>query len=339
MIGDLPASQICGPIIATIPNQGRQILTPGSRPTLPQGTRLNVDTFTRNVAGVPVFIPAGQPFPQTLTFTGPVPQTANCTAPIPVVGRGAFKVSENESPVPRDRVFATYDYFSNLNAGFRFPGISQTNLNREIIGFEKTFLDKLASIEIRLPVLQVSGDSSIERSDIGDLTFVLKGVLYRAPESKGLVSTGLAVTAPTGSSFLPEGVPDVHPTLLQPFVGWLWGKDFYTQGFTSILIPTDERDVTYLFNDVSMGYYLYRSQCASSAISSVVPTLELHVNTPLDHRGSATMPIPGIDIVDMTAGVWVTMHRKATLGIAGVVPFTGPRAFDFQASVRFNWQF
>jgi hypothetical protein len=340
MFGDLPASQICGPIVATLPNLSQQILTPGSMPVLPKGTKLNVDLFVRNVPGVPGgVIPAGQPLPQDIPLTEGVPQTRRCP-PIPVVGRGAFKISDNESPLPRDRVFGTYDYFNNLNGGFRTPGVIRSDLHREIIGFEKTFLDQRASVGLRLPFLQVTGDSVVEKSDIGDLAIILKYAFYLDRAKGNVLSGGLLVSAPTGANFLPTGSPDIHPTQLQPFVGGIYTTgDLYVQGFSSINVPTDSRDVTYLFNDLSVGYFLYRDNAADRLITAVTPTLEFHVNTPLNHRGSFVQPIPGLDIVDMTAGTWFTLHKRSLLGLGGVIPLTGPHPLDFQILAQFNHTF
>jgi hypothetical protein len=140
MLGDLPATQICGPIIMTLPGGSRAILTPGTVPALPAGSTLNVDLFIRNAQGVPATIPAGQPIPPGTVITQPVPVTRPCPV-LPVVVRGAFKIAENESPRPVDRVFGTYDNFYNLNSGLRMPGVQRTGLDREVTGFEKTFLN------------------------------------------------------------------------------------------------------------------------------------------------------------------------------------------------------
>ncbi len=52
--------------------------------------------------------------------------------------RLSFKIAENESPRPVDRVFVTYNYYNDVDV-FHF-GSSRSDLHREMIGFEKTFL-------------------------------------------------------------------------------------------------------------------------------------------------------------------------------------------------------
>jgi hypothetical protein len=340
MFGDLPASQIIGPVVATLPNNTRQILPTGSTPTLPQGTVLNVDLLTKNVPGVPAFIPAGQPLPRGLTLTSGVPPTRSPAASIPVVARGAFKITENESPLPQDRFFVTYDYFNNLNAGLRTFGMTQSNLHREVVGFEKTLLDGDASIGMRVPILQVTGDPLLARSDIGATSFIFKYAFVNNRSTGNVLSGGLVITTPTGSDFLPAGVPNINDAMIQPFVGgrYLLGN-LYLQGFSSINVPTDSRDVVYLFNDLGTGYIAYRASGKDQWLTMVIPTLELHINTPLNHRGSNQAPIPGLDIVDTTAGVWFQFHQSSTFGVGGVVPLTGPRPFDFQIFAQLNIRF
>src|SRR5262245_15021068 len=49
----------------------------------------------------------------------------------PIVARGTFKIGENESPRPENRIWINYNYFNNIG---NFNG---TDLHRETIGFEK----------------------------------------------------------------------------------------------------------------------------------------------------------------------------------------------------------
>src|SRR5262249_28822403 len=72
------------------------------------------------------------------------PATRNArprTTRIPIFSGGAFKIADNESPRPVDRLFATYNYYNNVNT---FGG-RDFDVHREVFGFEKTFLDGNAS--------------------------------------------------------------------------------------------------------------------------------------------------------------------------------------------------
>jgi hypothetical protein len=249
-------------------------------------------------------------------------------APV-AVARGAFKIAENESPRPQDRFFATYNYYDQvLNASLQ--------VHREMVGVEKTFLGGNASVELRLPFIQSHASGAGTESEIADMTAIVKYAFINEPDR--VLSAGLAVTAPTSGIptvliLRPTGFEAIHPTLLQPFVGYIWGvNDFFIQGFSSVMAPTDSRDGTWMFNDVGIGYWLWRGE---GRLKAIVPTFETHVNTPFNHRGA-----PGFgDSVDLTAGSYFYLGQRLTVGMALGTPVTGPKLFDFEALVNLNWRF
>jgi hypothetical protein len=256
------------------------------------------------------------------------------------VVRGAAKITENESPRPQDRLFVTYNYFSRVNGGSGIPGATQTDVHRAVMGFEKTLLDGNASIGLRVPFLQTDGDDSVRHHALGDPSVIFKYALINDRQTGNVLSGGLVVTAPMGPNFLPPGVPNVHSTLLQPYLGAIYNVgDWYAQGFTSIMVPTDGRDVITWQNDVGVGYFLYRASQPGQLLTLIAPTLELHVTTPLNHRGGDVQPIPGIDIVDFTAGVTLGLGRRSTLGLAVVTPLTGPKPFAVETQAYLNCRF
>jgi len=149
------------------------------------------------------------------------------------------------------------------------------------------------------------------------------------------------VTPPTGErprAFVGERGVWIHPWLLQPYAGYLWNRgDFFVHAFHSILVPTDSRDVTVLFNDFGVGYWAVRGE-SQQLVTGVIRTLEVHVNTPLNHRDPGDLPRYR-DTVNITGGVHVELKRRALLGIAVATPVTGPRPFDFEVIASFNWRF
>jgi hypothetical protein len=225
------------------------------------------------------------------TAFGPAFGAIRGAALVPSV-RG-FKIADDESPQPQDRVYVDFNYYDRLNEAVnrRFGAdLHEIRIYRETFGVEKTLLDGDASIGLRLPLNTLSADSGIPglgstSTDVGDLSLIFKGTLWENRETGSLFSAGLAVTVPTG----PNGFAGAsfstsfHETTLQPFVGYIrdW-PNFYLQGFTAIDIPTDSSDVTILYNDVSIGYYLYRNREWGRLLTAVVPTFEVHVNTPLN---------------------------------------------------------
>jgi len=164
---------------------------------------------------------------------------------------------------------------------------------------------------------------------------------YDDRQTGNLLSLGFTITAPTGPDpylFLPgpEGLEEIHDVLLQPFVGYIWnGANIYFHGFTAVLIATDSRDVTFLSNDFGVGWWLYNGR---GVLSHVVPTVEAHINTPLNHRHFFGIP-EFHDSVDLTGGAYIGLGNNALLGIAIGTPLTGPKLFDYEALVNFNWMF
>jgi hypothetical protein len=278
---------------------------------------------------------------------------------------GAFKIAENESPMPVDRVFFTYNNFSDLQPVTATPGVNSSltnvvgvpgsnttttvstsipaqrvsaNLSREVFGFEKTFLDGYASIEVRVPLLQQqSNTDGFGINDIGELTILGKYAFFLDRATGNVLSGGLAVTAPTGPGFVTaEGT--LHSTLLQPWLGYVWNAErFYVQAFHSVVVPTDSRDVTLLFNDVGIYYWLYRTE-PTRFVNSIVPAFEVHVTTPLNHRG-ADGALLAPDEVDLTGGVHFGLFRNTTLSLGVATPVTGPRVFSVEGFVQLNWRF
>jgi hypothetical protein len=274
----------------------------------------------------------------------------------PVASRfgSGFKVADNESPVPQCRVFCTYNYYNDISgiggfsAPYTFSNSAGTtvsvpgvvvparglDVHRELFGFEQTFLNGNASVEVRLPVFQTPGNRGIEGGDLGDVTALLKYALLYNRQTGNVLTVGLAVTAPTGPGIdTIDGT--IRSTLLQPFVGYLFsGCKFFLQGFESVAVPTDSRDTTLLFSDVGIGYSLYRSG-ADRLITSVAPTLEVHVTTPLNHEGvGALVSVP--DIVSLTGGVYVGLGRHCLLAIGTNVPISGTRPYDIEALAQLN---
>jgi hypothetical protein len=279
--------------------------------------------------------------PFALLATGPTPTARTPRSPlVPFFARGAFKISENESPRPQDRILFDYNYFSGVGEP---NGLANAQIHREVIGFEKTFLDQRASIGMRLPFFETAGDGSLSTDGVGDLTIILKYALLEDRSTGDVLSGGLVVTAPTGQSNLFDfnGVK-IHDTLLQPWAGFYVGVDnWYIHGFLSLVVPTDSRDSTILFNDIGIGYWLYRGH--SGLISGVAPTIEAHVTTPLNHRDSDANPFVDPiffpDWVDLTGGVCIDLRNHSSLLLGVSTPVTGPKPFDVEAVVELNIRF
>jgi hypothetical protein len=215
-------------------------------------------------------------------------------------------------------------------------------------GFEKTFNNGLGSFGMRLPLDNVFAQSNVQgvkeggnATALGDLNLVLKHVFYVDPESGSLASGGLAISPRTGPRNF-GGATFLFPsntTTFQPFFGFYLNLDpFYFHGFSAFEFPCDFRQPTMMYNDFGLGYYLYRDLTYTNFVSTVAPTVEVHVNTPLNHHGAYDYrDVYGTpNIVDITAGLNVRFRERSVLTLGVVTPVTGPRPFDVEATLLLN---
>jgi hypothetical protein len=288
-----------------------------------------------------------------LTFV-PVTVPAAPAAPqaVPVLSLRSFKIADHESPLPLDRAYVGFNFYNEVGGSVGSQVGSPVRNQRvylETFAFEKTCLDGTASVGMRLPLNTLTGQSDVPglggaTTDVGDLSVILKYAAWHDACSGNLISVGLAVTTPTGPNGFAGSAQAApfHETTLQPYVGYIFhGGDFFLHGFTAIDVPTDARDVTILYNDIGVGYYLPCARGQDRLLTAVVPTVEVHVNTPLDHRGTllsadlAATP----DVIDLTAGTQFFFCDHALLGVGVVAPVTGPRPFDVEAIAHFELRF
>jgi hypothetical protein len=325
----------------------RFVQLPGVRVTT---TVVTTPVFTRGVGpqGEPILIRTDVPIGTTTTAESTLVTTR---ARVPVPTRGGFKIAENERVVPEDRAYLAYNFYRNVMAPGGSPSVPQTSLiganptltqtfvppatwdvHRAVLGFETTFFDGTASFGVRAPFYNVQGDGSLTGSDFGDLSFILKGLVYW--DGSDAASVGLVVTAPTGPA-IPTVAGDIRSTLFQPWVGGIVSLgDAFAMGFSSLVIPTDSRDVTLLFNDIGVGLLVYRG-APGDPVAWVAPTAEVHVTTPLNNR-SRSDPLTVPDMVVLTQGVQVGLGDGSSFAVGVAVPITGPRPFDWEAMLQFN---
>lgn len=112
-----------------------------------------------------------------------------------------MRVSENNVALPQDRIWTSYHHFNNA---FALP-TGDLDLDRFIIGFEKTFNGGSSSIEFRLPIagsldpVDPSGSTSFAGGSFGNLGVILKKVLYARADR--VLAAGVRVETPTGSTW------------------------------------------------------------------------------------------------------------------------------------------
>ncbi len=230
---------------------------------------------------------------------------------------GVLKLAEGTSPLPRDRVFFSYNYFNNVAL---IPG--GTGVNRITPGMEKTFFDGNASVEVRvpmawtlnstIPINSQTGAINYGTNDfeLGNVTFFSKFILAR---SEHLVLTGgSGICIPTADDTkivdpargnrtrLAIKNDAVH---LMPFVGAIYTptEAWFTQGLIQIDVATRGREVvidgnhagrlndsTFLFASIGTGYWLHRDTNSNSYLTGLAPIFELHLNQGLQNLDSLT---------------------------------------------------
>ena len=259
---------------------------------------------------------------------------------LPLAARySGILITDNDNPRPQDRVYAGFNFYDNIGSSLN-PGLGPVDLQRQMAGFEKTFLNGDASFGMRLPFVQIYGPAGVGGThDVGDLSLIWKYAWWNDRETGDLISSGLVLTTPTGSgnAILFDGSKAPHSLLFQPWAGFVRTADrAYLQGVTSLIVPTDSRDPTLWNNSLGVGYYLYRAP-AQSLLSAVVPTAEVHVRTPLSGRNPCGVAYLQ-DQVNVTGGVHFRFSR-AVLSAAACVPVVGPRPWSLEAMSFFNLYF
>ncbi len=266
---------------------------------------------------------------------------------IPSNNNGQLKLAENVSPLPRDRIFFNYSLFNRVPLT---PG--GVDVSRFSPGFEKTFLDKQASLEIRTPFattldndIFTDGSSSTNKLQFGNLFLTLKGLLIGT--DRWAVTGGTSLVLPTaednnvlgqgGEQILRISNDSVH---LMPFLGFMAtpSTNTYIQSIVQIDQPLNGNsviettsfsnfssdnnvgtltDFTMLYCDIATGFWLYRAPSNSrNGILGVIPTLEFHWNQSLTRADSVTA---------QQGTVNGTVNQFQNLNITSGVTFQLPR--------------
>jgi len=175
-------------------------------------------------------------------------------------GLAGYKISENESPRPLTRAYINYNYYDQVRSRSNGVIFDTPNYSRETFGIEKAFWDGDASFGMRLAFIQFDGER-VNISETGDLNFLFKYALVNDRSTGNLFSTGLTVSAPTGTIPSINGPSEgPRPTIIQPFLGYIYNmNDLYIHGFSSVAFATISEAPTFAFNSFGVGYYVYRN--------------------------------------------------------------------------------
>jgi hypothetical protein len=281
---------------------------------------------------------------------------------------GRTKISDDNSPLPRDRVTLNYDYFDNVPLGLRGSGI-----HRFTPAIEKTFLDQYASVELRLPfAATISGDVTTngittDRVAFGNISLIFKGLLYS--DQIVNVAAGLGATLPTADDnrvLTPAGTELVRirnqALILTPYAAALFTPNdrlfaqawvqfgFDTNGnpvdanpdFTTLRPVGKLNDMTLAQLDGQIGYWIYRAPQRDTTLQGLAPFLELHYNsqvgTPdvITAGGFRIGDFSHLDELNLGAGLVAQIGNNINLAFGAVFPLkTAPnRTFDYQLGIH-----
>ncbi|MEI8374588.1 MAG: hypothetical protein WCJ35_17320 [Planctomycetota bacterium] len=281
-----------------------------------------------------------------------------------------FKMAENTSPMPMDRVYFDYGFYHNVQLND-----PPSDVNAITSGFEKTFLGGMMSFEMRLPMastldsnVYLDGTTRTHVGEIGDLGMALKCLLIQCDTVT--LSGGLAMTVPTAqdsqyfaNSFdsNPQVIIKNRSVHLLPFVGGLWipndrwfGIGYFQLDIDSNGDPVDAnnttvgryRDATMMYLDLTVGYWAFRGE-EHRFLTGLAGVLEVHVNQSLNTAsvlefpsGNGTVGSPSsISIVDMTVGAHAEVGKYTTLTAGYCTPLTNQRQFDGEFRMLMNYRF
>ncbi|MCA9051944.1 MAG: hypothetical protein KDA89_24565 [Planctomycetaceae bacterium] len=279
---------------------------------------------------------------------------------------GRLKLAENTSPIPRDRVFVNYSYFNDVNLAGGY------DVHRITPGFEKTFANGNMSVEMRFPFADTASSTfnanrgPQNATEFGNMSVWLKALL--AQDSVWTISSGLGITLPTAEDYIAQGTNNrglavenkaVH---LLPFIGGLYTPDdrWFVQGMVQADIDANGNrvfagpdvapysvfagrasDNTFLFTDISAGYWIYKSQSPYDAVQGIAPILEIHHNTTLDN-GDA-VPLIGVNapgslsVTNAVVGLTTKLRDNKYFTVGYATPIGKDRQFDGELRLLFNW--
>lgn len=299
------------------------------------------------------------------TFT---PDPIGVVVPSGGVAVRRLKISENNSPLPRDRFIANYNFFNDVIGGIG-------DVNRYTFGFEQTLFNESSSIQFLLPFAstlaadQVAGGTIAKNTEFGDVSLVFKTMLVERYEY--VLAAGVGLTLPTGSDarvFNTTGDEIIHidhaSIHVSPYLALLRAYDsgWYWQTFLQMDIDTNGNEVqadlmatnlqyagvlqeqNLLFADLGIGYQF--NELVDGGSPAIAATGELHYATTLQdsdvvQTGGLDIrnPTNRFDVLNLTLGLNVQTHQGISIRPAMVIPLRSgdDEHFDYEAMVQMNY--
>jgi hypothetical protein len=325
-----------------------------------QGTALRQTPGGRN--GPPTFL-----VQEGYLVTAPVVADLVLPAAGGVVGR--TKISDDNYPLPADRLIFDFDQFGGAAVTSR-----GMNVSRFSVGGEVTAFGGAASAELRLPFASTldpvltAGGATNREVVLGDVNLTLKGLVMN---SDGVVvAGGVGFALPTAPDTLVQDASGINMLRLRnqsfivtPFIGIALAPpaDWFAQAWVQCSFDTTGNEVmappltfgdmqgigrvydaALLQTDIQIGYWVYRG-----ITGGVAPFAELHWNQSLGARGDFAangVILRGGDTLselNVTLGVAAQVESNlfVELGFAFPLRQAPDRSFDYQVGLRASYYF
>ena len=334
-----------------------------------------VTTYVPSASG---FIPIEQSVSQRYDSYAFYDYVIDTTVLTPGANVGFVKLSENVSPLPRDRVYFNYSYFHNA-----LIGDLRNDVNRFTPGIEKTFADGWTSIEVRTPFAATLASSQTTDpndpcglTNSQDVEFGNMSVISKTVFALGRTwawTGGMQVMLPTADDVIVKagpGGPTVvrvnnESTRLMPFTGFIWAPNeiWFSQSLLQIdtaangnpaylLAPGNDglahvgqlEYPTFMYLSFATGYWAYKSN--GTGLTGVAPIMEVHVNQAFQESDV----IQGeeyrlgtqygvVSLVNGLVGCNLEWGTRSTLTFAYVTPLGGGADRWFDGEVRAFWNY
>jgi hypothetical protein len=288
-----------------------------------------------------------------------------------VVGR--TKIADDNNPLPRDRFIFNYDYFSNVPLT-----ANGWDVHRFSPGFEKTFFNRMTSVEVRFPFASTLDSAYTQGAEstnmeFGDVHVTLKALFFGGDVWN--VAGGLGISAPTAddtrvtlAGTQASITVENESVLLQPYMAALWTptRRFFAQAWLQFNFDANGNPVvvsdgvesvalgrlnsqSLLQLDGQIGYWIVqRSNVGRCGLAGFAPFVELHYNTTLNDPDAIQVEnvlitsLGGrVDELNLTAGFVSQFGDNLNVAVGAVAPLKSgfDRFFDAQVGVRANYFF
>lgn len=244
-----------------------------------------------------------------------------------------YKIADNTSPLPQTRLLYSYNFFSDA---FNSTG----DVHRNTFGAELAFMNNLFSFEIRQALdTFVDFPGASDKTNAANLRTVLKAVLYR--QQSYVLTGGLGVGYPTGDRV--PGTPDDN-FILTPFIGYFArseGSSWFIQGFEQLDLPTNDDDQILLHTDFGIGYWLLdRMGSGGWGITAIIPTVELHLYTPIgDDPTGQLLGLVYQDVLNTTLGTTFFFGEATSISLGLGLPLSTQKDYDYELQCHLQWRF